>query len=159
MEFLQKLWQKILLCADASPWSNFFLNEDISPFCGAADIPVLDLQWHLPWVSNPWLILLHASALSPVCNRFLRFTSGATPADFLVASMAAEPFWYTYWCTSIGSAESRIERATASQHVTRQALYRLSWVCSAFLRVILDSRRMKVKISIFGDILYERFNT
>ena len=27
--------------------------------------------------------------LSPVCNAFLRFNSGATPADLLVASMAA----------------------------------------------------------------------
>ena len=25
------------------------------------------------------------------CNRFLRFTSGATPADFLAVSMAAKP--------------------------------------------------------------------
>ena len=62
--------------------------------------------------------------------------------------------------TSIGEAESGIECATASQHVTRQTLYRLSWVGSAFLRVILNSRLMKVKISIFGDIylLYERSN-
>ena len=29
---------------------------------------------------------------SPTCNGFFRFTSGATPADLLVASMAAKPF-------------------------------------------------------------------
>ena len=33
---------------------------------------------------------LHASL--PTCNRFFRFTSSAIPADFLVASMVAEPF-------------------------------------------------------------------
>ena len=33
---------------------------------------------------------LHASL--PVHNRFLRFTSGATPADCIEVSMAAEPF-------------------------------------------------------------------
>ena len=26
--------------------------EDISPFCGTTDIPVLDFWWHLPWVSK-----------------------------------------------------------------------------------------------------------
>ena len=31
-------------------------------------------------------------ALSTVHSRFLRFTSGATPADLLTASMAAEVF-------------------------------------------------------------------
>ena len=31
-------------------------------------------------------------ALSPVHNRFLRFTFGVTPADLLAANMAAEPF-------------------------------------------------------------------
>ena len=30
-------------------------------------------------------------ALSPVCNRFLRFTSNATPADLLTASIAPQP--------------------------------------------------------------------
>ena len=32
------------------------------------------------------------NALSPVHNGFLRFTCSVTPADLLVASMAAEPF-------------------------------------------------------------------
>ena len=31
-------------------------------------------------------------ASSPTCNGFLRFTSGATPADLTTASMVAEPF-------------------------------------------------------------------
>ena len=43
-------------------------------------------------------------ALSPACNGFLRFTSGATPADLLVVSMTAEPFLSTHWHTSISGA-------------------------------------------------------
>ena len=35
-------------------------------------------------------------ALSPATNEFLRFTSGATPADCIEVSMAAEPFRSTY---------------------------------------------------------------
>ena len=43
--------------------------------------PVLDFWWCLPWVLKPgWINCLWAS--SPACNRFLRFTSGATPADY-----------------------------------------------------------------------------
>ena len=34
----------------------------------------------------------HLHALSPACNGILRFTAGATSADLLVATMAAEPF-------------------------------------------------------------------
>ena len=38
---------------------------------------------------------LHATLL--VCNTFLRFHCGVTPADLLVASMAAKPFHlYTF---------------------------------------------------------------
>ena len=44
------------------------------------------------------------------CVLFLRFTSGATPANLLTASMAAEPLWPTYLqpsdvSTSIGGIE------------------------------------------------------
>ena len=35
-------------------------------------------------------------ALLPGCKGNLRFTCGATPADLLVASMAAKPFQSTY---------------------------------------------------------------
>ena len=82
-------------------WMNirfFFLFkflEDISPFRGATDTPGLDFWWHLPWVSKPgWIPHLHA--LLPARNEFLRFSSGATPADCIQVSMAAEPFWSIY---------------------------------------------------------------
>ena len=62
---------------------------------GAIDTPVLDFWWHLPWVSKPGCIP-HLHAFSPACNGFLRFTSGATPADPLTASMAASPVPYMH---------------------------------------------------------------
>ena len=51
-----------------------------------------------------------------LCNRFLRFTSGATPADLLAASMVTEPFRSTYLHYShwLG-LESIIQVAAASQ--------------------------------------------
>ena len=33
----------------------------------------------------------------PMCNGFLRFTSSATSADLLMASIAVKPFWSTYF--------------------------------------------------------------
>ena len=64
----------------------------MSHFCGATDTPV---WWRLPWVSKPgWIPRLRA--LLPACNWFLRFTSGETPADLLVASMAASRIPYMH---------------------------------------------------------------
>ena len=40
----------------------------------------------------------------PTCNRFLRFTSGATPADLFAASMVTDLFRSTYLRTSIAWA-------------------------------------------------------
>ena len=51
----------------------FFLKllEDMSIFCGATDIPVLDFWWRLPWVSEPgWIPRLRAS--SPTHNGCLK---------------------------------------------------------------------------------------
>ena len=71
--------------------SNFFFKKLFGgheSFCGATDTAVLDFWWYLSCVSKTgWIPRLRA--LSPVCNEFLRFTSGATPADLLAASMAA----------------------------------------------------------------------
>ena len=74
--------------------SFFFFLEDISPFCGAANTPILDFWWCLPWVSKPgWFPHLRASL--PAHKGFLRFTSGVAPADCIEVSMAAKPFWST----------------------------------------------------------------
>ena len=56
-------------------------------FCGDTITPVLDFWWRRPGVSKPgWIPHLHA--FLPACNGFFRFTSGATPADILTASMS-----------------------------------------------------------------------
>ena len=63
----------------------------MSPFCGATDTPVLDFWLRLLWVSKPeWAALFILGGGIHVTHS-LRFTSGATPADLLVASMVAEP--------------------------------------------------------------------
>ena len=73
--------------------------EDISHFRGATHTSVLDFRWCLPWVSKPeWIPCLRA--LSPACNWFLRFTSSATPADLLAASIVAKPVLYPHTCMS-----------------------------------------------------------
>ena len=66
--------------------------------------PVLDFSSRLSWVSNP--------ASSPVCNGFLRFTSGVTPAELLKTSLAAEPFLIHILAliySSIGGTWTRIK--------------------------------------------------
>ena len=65
-------------------------------------------------------------ALLPACNQFLTFTSGVTPADLLVASMAVEPFHPHTCIQALVGPKSSIKCAAASQHVTKQTLYRLS---------------------------------
>ena len=71
-------------------------------FRGTTDTPVLYFWLDLPWVlKSGWIPSLHA--LSPTCNGFLSFTSGATPADLL----AAKPFSvhvFAHVHTSIGGA-------------------------------------------------------
>ena len=72
----------------------------MSPFCGATDTPVLDFWWCLLWVSKPeWAALF---ALDGGVHVSLRFTSGLTPANLLVAGMAAKLISSTYLQPGIG---------------------------------------------------------
>ena len=64
-------------------------------------------------------------ALSPVHNRFLRFTSVATPADLLVASMAVEPF-YPFTCIQAWSGVCCCFTALTRQTLLTE-LHRLFW--------------------------------
>ena len=61
--------------------------EDTSPFGGATDAPVSDFWWCLLWASKPeWTTLFTLGrGIGDVCS--LRFTSGATPAELLVAEL------------------------------------------------------------------------
>ena len=63
----------------------------MSPFCGATDTPVLDFWWCLLWVSKPEWAALFKLGRGVHITRYLRFTSGVTPANLLAASMAAKP--------------------------------------------------------------------
>ena len=65
----------------------------------------------------------HLHALSLVYNGILRFTSGVTPTDLLVANMAVKPFWSTYLQTSIGGAQVSDLCAPASHRETGQTLH------------------------------------
>ena len=62
----------------------------MSPFCGPTDTPVLDFWWHL-WISKPEWAALFALGRGVCITHSLRFTSGVTPANLLVASMVAKP--------------------------------------------------------------------
>ena len=84
----------VLHLFSASMWLWHFFSiflEDINHFCWATDTLVLDLWWCLSQVSKPeWI--LHLCPLLPVCNKFLRFSTGVTPTDLLAASMTAKLF-------------------------------------------------------------------
>ena len=93
-------------------------------FCGATDTPDLDFWWGLNWVSKLGWIPLYATL--PVHNGFLRFTSGVTSPDLLVASMVAELFHLHTGIQALVGLEYRIKCAISSKHVVRQMLYQLS---------------------------------
>ena len=88
-----------------SPVVQFFLFlEDTSPFYRETDTPVLEFWWCLLWVSKPEWTALFVFSGGILVTHTLRFTSGATPADHLVASIAAKPFSPTYLWAGIGWA-------------------------------------------------------
>ena len=66
---------------------------------------------------------------------FLRFTSGATPADLLAAKLFLIHI-LTYIQALMG-LESGIECAAAGQRVVRQMLYRMSYAGSALPMITL----------------------
>ena len=73
------------------PCENIFLKknkflEDLSPFNRATDTPVLDFWWCLALGFKAREDSLTCMLCYLCARRFLRFTSGATPADFLAAS-------------------------------------------------------------------------
>ena len=123
----------------------FLILVDTS-FCGATDTPVSDFWWYFLWISKPeWAALFTLSGgAHDVCS--LRVTSGATPADLLVPSMAAQPFSSTYLVTGIGGARDWDLSSGASQCDTKQTLYRDSYVGSAeFTRLHYSGGSLKAR--------------
>ena len=93
--------------------------------------PCSRLLWCLLWVSKPeWTVRFTLSGgAHDACSLWL--TSGATPADLLVVSVAAEPFQSTYVQTTIGGAPDWDLSSSASQCDTKQTFCRLSYAGSA----------------------------
>ena len=113
-----------------------FWEHTCKSFCGATDTPVLDIWWCLLWPSKPeWVALLKFGAGICVTHP-LRFTSVATPADLLTASMEAEPFSSTYLGLKPGS-----------QYETSQILDQLSYGGLAWF-IILDLRWLVISNKI-----------
>ena len=81
--------------------------EDIGPFCGTTDTPVLDFWQQLPLVSKPgWILLLACFVACTVWNIFLRFTSGVTPASLKWLTLSCSQYsfanslkinWFCFW--------------------------------------------------------------
>ena len=97
-------------------------------FFGATDTPVLDFWWHLPWVSK--LGKIRSLTCFFACMQWIPqihlWCGTCWPFGGQHGSLA---ILSTYLHTSTGGLESRMENATASQHVARQTLpTELSWL-------------------------------
>ena len=83
---------------------------------GATSTPVLDFWWCLIWNSKPQGAASFMLGMCAICFiHSLRFTSGLTPADLFVASMAAKSFSATYLWAGNGRGrglKTRIYHAT-----------------------------------------------
>ena len=70
------LWQNCLIHGDGKfVDDSFFLFffkflEDMSPFCGATDTPILDFWWCLLWVSKPEWVLPYSSLVEAYVLRY-----------------------------------------------------------------------------------------
>ena len=108
----QLLFPHLCLSAHVCSWQTFFTKflEDINPFYGATDVPVLDFWWRLLWLDRG-ICVTHS----------LRFTSGATPTDLFAASMAAELFSSTYLGAGTGGAQNRDLSCCHSQSESSQS--------------------------------------
>ena len=93
-------------------------------FYRATDNPVLGFWCHLPWVQSQSRVPCLCASL-PVCNGFLRFTSGTTSANLLVSSITAELFQSTYVQSLVGHWGPGT--SVPLFHNMKQMLYRLSY--------------------------------
>ena len=93
--WMQKLWGRFLF----STWIFWFVlnlgEGDISLFYGTIETPIFEILV-ISALGFKARVIRHLHTSSPVSNGYLRFTSGASPAALLTASIAAEPFWPMY---------------------------------------------------------------
>ena len=99
-------------------------------FCGATDT-CFGLLVTFPLGFKARVCRLIHTWLWHTCYR--RFTSDATSADLLVASMAAKPFSSTYLQAGIGGVQNWDLSYHHSQCEIRQTLYQMSYADSAFI--------------------------
>ena len=84
--------------------SKYFFIKKVYPFSWGHWYPFLNFWWHILWVSKPLWTALFALGGDIQVTHSIRFNSGATPADILVARMAAKPFSLTYlWASIVGA--------------------------------------------------------
>ena len=82
--------------------------EDISPFCGATDTPVLDFWWHLPWSLKPgWIPSLACAQSIPQIHLWCNtcWPLGSQHGSRAISS--------TYFCTGIGRGSSPGSRTSS----------------------------------------------
>ena len=116
IKIIQKTWIRKNSNVNNIMCLDFMLGGHVSFYT-----PCLDIWCCLLWVSKPeWAASF--ALCGCICDvHSLTFTSGATPADFLVASMAVKPFSFTYLPAVIGGGfKTGIYCVAASRCETRQ---------------------------------------
>ena len=107
-----------------------------------------------------WFQSQSGQPYSHLVTHSLRFTSGVTPANLLVASMTAKPSSSTYLWAGIGGVQNQDLLCCHSQCKTRQMPYWLSYASSAWVFVTLywtvEKKVQKYYLNIsswtFGDM-------
>ena len=136
----------------------------MSPFCGATDTPLLDFWWCLLWVSKPeWAALFMLGGHVHV-TCLLRFTSGATPADLMVASMAAKPS-LPHSCKALvglqtGSFHAAAQSVRSGRRSTNSAIPAwwnkvrngYFWYCISNANSHSHRTKVKIKAKILFDV-------
>ena len=61
----------LILISRISAGYGYYFLEDMSPFCGAIDTPILDFWWRLLWVSKPEWVLPYSSLVEAYVLRYI----------------------------------------------------------------------------------------
>ena len=104
--------------------------------------------WFGPWVLKPrWIP--HLLPLSPACNGFLRFTSGATPASSSVRRMLVTGV--IYHCSFVVQIPSHVESISRKENAATDTI-----MLFLFLRFSRRSRNFMKNGSNFSRVLFEQ---
>ena len=102
MRFVPRILMEVHSVLTISDWKELFSSSDRIFVQSTTKKFLTDnicwtIYWKLSILTSVWPVLQNPDSLtsSPVCDIFLRVTSGATPADCMEVSIAAEPFQST----------------------------------------------------------------